>query len=109
MTATVPPYAEQRYLALARANAVRSERARLLGSTAGRKTVSPERVAELVLEVPEALANMEIEDVLVRAQRWREARVRGLLARLGISGVRSLGALSVRQREQIAARLRGEQ
>jgi hypothetical protein len=106
MSATA--FRSQRLQALERANAVRIERARLVGGTGGRAggKVPPERIAELLLDPPEALLGMRIGQLLTRVQRYRWARAVQLLKSERISDVRLVRELTERQRIAIAGRLR---
>lgn len=100
--------------ALERANAVRRERMRLLGGGYGTK-LPPEQIADLIVECPPALANMEMLTLLGYVQGYGTRRTYAdhvlkaerLLHAEKISTNRKLGSLSERQRGLIARRLRG--
>ena len=110
MSATVP---SQRLGALERAREVKRQRLELLGGGYGVK-IPAERMAELILECPPALATMEILLLLGHTQGFGvkrnrvSQRLRGerLLAAVGITSNRRLGELSARQRAVVAEHLR---
>lgn len=96
--------------ALARANMVRMERARLVGGTGRRRgaKVAPEYVAELLVDPPEALLGMRVDQLIARVERYRWARTARLLASERISESRLVRDLTERQRYALAARLRSK-
>jgi hypothetical protein len=100
----------QRMQALEVANRIRIERARLVGGAGARngtEKVPAERVAELLLDPPEALLGMRIGQLLTRVERYRWTRARKLLQAERISEIRLVRDLTERQRLALAERLRG--
>lgn len=98
----------QIYQALASANKVRLERARLLGGLGrgGGGKIPRDRVADLLLAPPEVLLGMRIDRLLVRVERYRGTRVARLLREERISETRLVRELTDRQRACVAERLR---
>jgi hypothetical protein len=96
--------------ALARANAVRTGRARLRREVAtGRRAV-----ADVIIDPPAEARTASVGDVLGWQHRWGRARVNRFLAELRARRVafvaesRPLKALTPRERHQLVAELRGE-
>jgi hypothetical protein len=101
-TATVPAFAAPQHLvALAHANKVRLARAELKRRIGN----GDQSAAEVLLECPWEAASMTVADVLMSQRRWGAARCRKLLVSLHISETRTVGSLTQRQRNELAARL----
>ena len=102
MIATVKQERSPQHLtALARANEVRLARADLKRRIGGGEI----QAAEVVLECPWEAASMPVADVLMSQRRWGSHRCRKFLFGLRISETKTVGALTERQRREIAARL----
>lgn len=102
LTATAGP---QHMRALERANRVRLARADLKRQIAeGSRTV-----AEVVSTCPWEATSMTISDLLMSQHRWGRTRCRRFLASIPMSENKTLGSMTDRQRETLAARLRGQQ
>lgn len=99
-TAIADPH-PQHLRALARANAVRLARAELKRNIAEGRTTA----AEVFTACPWEAASMTVADVLQSQRRWGGTRCRRLLLALQISEAKAVGALTPRQRGQIAAAL----
>lgn len=99
--------ADQRSYALARSRAVRLRRTELLGPVMG-SSLAPERAVEILeAELDEAIENVRIFDFLRRIPSYGRDRIRRrLLVPMRVSEQRPLGMLTVRQRREIADRLR---
>jgi hypothetical protein len=104
MIATAPKVSAPQHLeALAHANAVRLARAELKRNLAGGDT----RAADVFIECPWEAASMTVADVLLSQRRWGSHRCRKFLFGLRISETKTVGALTERQRREVAARLAG--
>lgn len=96
---------EQRTAALKKAQAIRSEKARLCATVRG----NPEALAALILDPPDALANIRLFELARMSRRDRCNRspgIEGLGRRALIARVNlmvPLGRASVRSREWLAA------
>jgi hypothetical protein len=93
--------APQHLTALARANRVRLARAELKRRIADGDTSA----ADVVVECPWEVESMTVADLLASQRRWGATRCRKLLVALQISETRYVGALTQRQRLQLAERL----
>jgi D-hexose-6-phosphate mutarotase len=93
--------APQHLTALARANRVRLARAELKRRIA----VGETSAADVVVACPWEVQSMTVADLLASQRRWGATRCRKLLAALQISETRHVGALTERQRLQLAERL----
>ncbi len=100
-TATVTPEPPQRLQALERANEVRLARAELKRRIA----VGDLSAAKVILDSPWEASSWSVGELLVSQRRWGTIRARKLLASMQISEMRTLGALTVRQRQLLAAQL----
>jgi hypothetical protein len=99
-TQAVAP-APQHMQALAQANRVRLARADLKRDVAeGRRTV-----ADVLMEVPWEAESMTIMDLLMEQYRWGGARCRRFLRAVRISETKTLGSMTVRQRNLLIDRL----
>jgi hypothetical protein len=63
--------------------------------------------AELILDCPEAANRWTVAELLMSQRRWGETRCRKFLERNGISEIKAIGALTVRQRILLASQLEG--
>jgi hypothetical protein len=101
-TATVS--APQHMRALAQANRVRLARAELKRLVAeGEATV-----ADIVLECPWEAESMTIADLLMSQHRWGRTRCRRFLASIPMVETKTVGSMTERQRNALAAQLNGE-
>src|SRR3954470_14126969 len=101
-TATAP--APQHMRALAQANRVRLARAELKRMVAeGEATV-----AEIVLKCPWEAESMAIADLLMSQHRWGHSRCRRFLTSISMTETKTIGSMTERQRNELAARLRGD-
>lgn len=91
----------QRLDALARANRIRSERARLKAALRAGEL----RAAPLFLDPPECLRSASVAEVLMAVPGIGEAKVRRLLQSARLSPGRKLERISTRQREELVAAL----
>jgi hypothetical protein len=90
--------------ALDRANQVRLARAELKREIAeGSRTV-----ADVVAECPWESKSMTISDLLMSQHRWGRTRCRRFLATVQMHENKTIGSMTERQRECLAARLNGE-
>jgi hypothetical protein len=102
-TATAP--APQHMRALAQANRVRLARAELKRLVAEGET----NVAEIVLACPWEAESMTIADLLMSQHRWGRSRCRRFLTSIPMSETKTIGSMTMRQRNELAARLSGDQ
>jgi hypothetical protein len=101
-TATAP--APQHMRALAQANRVRLARAELKRQVAEGEL----DVAEVVLECPWEAESMSIADLLMSQHRWGRTRCRRFLASIPMTETKTVGSMTDRQRNALAAQLHGE-
>src|SRR5689334_15749209 len=102
-TTAIAP-APQHMQALAQANRVRLARAELKRMVAeGEATV-----AEVVLNCPWEAESMTIADLLMSQHRWGRSRCRRFLASIPMSETKTIGSMTDRQRQQLAAMLGGD-
>jgi hypothetical protein len=101
-TATAP--APQHLRALAQANRVRLARAELKRQVAEDEV----SVADVVLACPWEAESMAIADLLMSQHRWGRTRCRRFLAALPMTETKTIGSMTERQRNELAARLSGE-
>jgi hypothetical protein len=94
----------QHLRALERANRVRLARASLKRRIGDGELSA----ADVFLECPWEAASMSVADVLMSQRRWGAHRCRKLLFGLRISETKTVGALTERQRGELARRLRGD-
>ncbi len=100
-TATMAPAGPQHMRALERANQVRLARAELKRAVA----VGDVDVARVILEVPWEAASMAVGDLLTSQRRWGQTRCRRFLAVLPMSENKTIGSMTERQRQTLAAML----
>lgn len=91
----------QHLQALQRANRVRLARAELKRRIAEGEVSA----AEVILASPWEAASMAIGDVLMSQRRWGGTRCRKFLAMFRISETKTVGSLTERQRQALAAQL----
>ncbi|MGC9219967.1 MAG: hypothetical protein ACP5H2_01280 [Solirubrobacteraceae bacterium] len=91
----------QRLRALAHANAVRLARAELKRHIADGKLSA----AEAILQCPDAVQRWTVAELLMAQRRWGDTRCRKFLERNGLSEIKTVGALTERQRRLLAAQL----
>lgn len=96
--------APQHMQALAEANRVRLARAELKRDIAD----SSRSVAEVVLECPWESESMQIGDLLMAQHRWGRTRCRKFLSELPMLETKTVGSMTDRQRQHLAAQLSGE-
>ena len=100
-TATKP--AEQHMRALKLANRVRLARAELKRQVSeGEATV-----ADVIRDCPWEAQSMAIGELLMSQHRWGRQRCRRFLAQVSMSETKTVGSLTARQRDELAARLEG--
>ena len=104
MTATATARAPQHMRALARANRVRLARAEL------KRRVSEGEitVADVVLECPWEAESMAVVDLLMSQRRWGHTRCDRVLSAIPMSETKTIGSMTERQRQALAAQLSGE-
>lgn len=94
--------ARQRLDALARANEIRSGRARLKEDLkAGRASVH-----EVLLEPPDFVATAKVWEILSAVPKYGQVKVNKTLKDAGISPTKRVGGLSPRQRGELASLMR---
>jgi hypothetical protein len=96
--ATLPP---QHMRALARANEVRLARAELKRKVA----VEEVEVADVILECPWEAHSMAVADLLMSQRRWGQTRCRRFLSQIPMSEKKTVGSMTERQRQTLAAML----
>src|SRR5918912_417786 len=100
-TATAAP---QHMRALMQANRVRLARAELKRQIAdGARTV-----ADVVSDCPWEAESMTIADLLMSQHRWGRTRCRRFLASIPMLETKTVGSMTERQRNALAAQLHGE-
>jgi len=95
----------QRLRALEHANAVRLARAELKRRVAEGELSA----ASVILECPEAVRKWTLADLLMSQRRWGSTRCRKFLERNGVSEIKTIGALTDRQRLLLAEQLAGQE
>jgi hypothetical protein len=101
-TATAP--APQHMRALERANRVRLARAELKRQVAEGEVTA----AEVVLTCPWEAESMPIADLLMSQHRWGRTRCHRFLGAMRMTETKTIGSMTERQRNELAARLSGE-
>jgi hypothetical protein len=96
--ATLPP---QHMRALARANQVRLARAELKRKVA----VEEIDVGDVILQCPWEAHSMAVADLLMSQHRWGQTRCRRFLAQIPMSEKKTVGSMTERQRQTLAAML----
>ena len=97
-SATVTP---QHMRALARANQVRLARAELKRKVA----VQEVDVADVIRDCPWETHSMAVADLLMSQRRWGQTRCRRFLAQIPMSEKKTVGSMTERQRQTLAAML----
>lgn len=94
---------------LAAGQAIRLERAARRRDVAARRPqqASREAVAAILTDPPPCVATLEVRLLLTWAHRTGNHHAERWARRAGISGLRQIGELTTRQREALAADLRG--
>jgi hypothetical protein len=100
-TARIASAGLQHMRALERANEVRLARAELKRRVAFGKI----DVAEVILKCPWEADSMAVADLLVSQRRWGQTRCHKFLAQLPMSGQKTVGSMTDRQRRALAAML----
>jgi hypothetical protein len=90
--------------ALAQANRVRLARAELKRQVAEGETT----VGDVVLNCPWEAQSMAISDLLMSQHRWGRTRCRRFLSSIPMSETKTIGSMTERQRNALAAMLGGE-
>jgi hypothetical protein len=104
-TATVAPAGPQYMRALERANQVRLARAELKRRVA----VDEMAVADVILDCPWEAESMAVGDLLMSQRRWGQTRCRKFLAQVPMSEKKTIGSMTDRQRNTLAAMLSASQ
>jgi hypothetical protein len=100
-TAPIATLTPQHMRALARANQVRLARAALKRKVA----VEEVSVADVILNCPWEAQSMAVADLLMSQRRWGQTRCRRFLAQLPMSEKKTVGSMTERQRQTLAAML----
>ena len=100
-TATVTPAGPQYMRALERANEVRLARAELKRRVA----MAEIDVSEVILDCPWEAQSMAVADLLLSQRRWGQTRCRKFLAQIPMSEKKTIGSMTDRQRQRLAAML----
>ena len=100
-TAPAPP---QHMRALEQANRVRLARAELKRQVAEGEAA----VADIVLRCPWEARSMTIADLLMSQHRWGRSRCRRFLTPIPMLETKTIGTMTMRQRNELAARLSGD-
>jgi hypothetical protein len=103
MEQTARKPAPQHMRALEQANRVRLARAELKRQVAEGEVT----VADVVKDCPWEAESMAIAELLMSQHRWGRQRCRRVLASLAISETKTVGSMTGRQRDALAARLAG--
>ena len=100
-TAPIATHTPQHMRALARANQVRLARAELKRKVA----VHAVDVADVILHCPWEAHSMAVADLLMSQRRWGQTRCRRFLAQIPMSEKKTVGSMTERQRQTLAAML----
>jgi hypothetical protein len=100
-TATVAPAGPQYMRALERANEVRLARAELKRRVA----VGDLDAADVIVQCPWEAQSMAVADLLMSQRRWGQTRCRKFLAQVPMSEKKTVGSMTDRQRQTLAAML----
>jgi hypothetical protein len=100
-TRTIAPTDPQYMRALERANKVRLARAELKRGVATGEV----DVAEVILRCPWEAQSMAVADLLMSQRRWGQTRCRKFLAQIPMSENKTVGSMTDRQRNTLAALL----
>src|SRR3954449_11942595 len=102
-TATAP--APQHMQALAHANRVRLARAGVKRQVADGEA----SVAQIVLDCPWEAESMTIADLLMSQHRWGRSRCRRFLTSISMTETKTIGSMTMRPRNELAAGRGGDQ
>jgi hypothetical protein len=100
-TAPIATLAPQHMRALARANQVRLARAELKRKVA----VQEIDAGDVILNCPWEAHSMAVADLLMSQRRWGQTRCRRFLAQIPMSEKKTVGSMTERQRQTLAAML----
>jgi hypothetical protein len=100
-TAQVAAHSHQHMRALARANEVRLARAELKRKVAAEEV----GVADVILECPSEAHSMAVANLLMSQRRWGQTRCRRFLSQVPMSETKTVGSMTDRQRQTLAAML----
>ena len=100
-TAPIATLAPQHMRALARANQVRLARAELKRKVAEQDVDA----ADVILRCPWEAHSMAVADLLISQRRWGQTRCRRFLAQIPMSEKKTVGSMTERQRQTLAAML----
>jgi hypothetical protein len=100
-TATIAPADPQYMRALERANKVRLARAELKRGVATGEI----DVADVILRCPWEASSMAVADLLMSQRRWGQTRCRKFLTQIPMSENKTVGSMTERQRNTLAALL----
>jgi hypothetical protein len=101
-TATIGHASPQHMRALQRANEVRLARAELKRRIA----LGDTDVAAVIIDCPWEAASMAVADLLMSQRRWGQTRCRKFLAQVPMAEKKTIGSMTDRQRQSLAALLR---
>lgn len=100
-SAMIAPAGPQYMRALERANKVRLARAELKRAVA----IGEVDVADVILDCPWEAESMAVADLLMSQRRWGQTRCRKFLAQIPMSEKKTVGSMTERQRNTLAAML----
>ena len=100
-SAMIAPAGPQYMRALERANKVRLARAELKRAVA----IGEVDVAQVILDCPWEAESMAVADLLMSQRRWGQTRCRKFLAQIPMSEKKTVGSMTERQRNTLAAML----
>ena len=100
-TATMAPAGPQYMRALERANQVRLARAELKRQVA----MGIVEASGVILECPWEADSMAVADLLMSQRRWGQTRCRRFLSQIPMSEKKTVGSMTERQRQTLAAML----
>jgi hypothetical protein len=101
MTATAFAYGPQHMRALQRANEVRLARAELKRRVTDGETTA----ATVILTSPWEAESMAVAELLMSQRRWGHTRARRFLAGVPMTETKTIGSMTERQRQNLAAML----
>jgi hypothetical protein len=104
MTATAFAYGPQHMRALQRANEVRLARAELKR----RVTDGETNAATVILTSPWEAESMAVAELLMSQRRWGHTRARRFLAGVPMTETKTIGSMTERQRQNLAAMLEAQ-
>jgi len=104
MKATAIAYGPQHMRALQRANEVRLARANLKR----RVTYGETTAAAVILNSPWEAESMAVAELLMSQRRWGHTRARRFLAGVPMTETKTIGSMTDRQRQNLAAMLEAQ-